>query len=59
MAAPLGDSTIRMIVLLLKEGCMDITPIYKRVIGLDIHQNKISACAIAEQPDGTVTIEHR
>ena len=38
---------------------MDITPIYKRVIGLDIHQNKISACAIAEQPDGTVIVEHR
>ncbi|NTV65712.1 MAG: IS110 family transposase [Oscillochloris sp.] len=38
---------------------MDITPIHKRVIGLDIHQNKISACAIAEQADGTVTVEHR
>lgn len=38
---------------------MDITPIHKRVIGLDVHQNKISACAIAEQPDGTVTLEHR
>jgi transposase len=36
---------------------MDITPIYKRVIGLDVHQNKISACAIIEQPDGTVTVE--
>lgn len=38
---------------------MDITPIHKRVIGLDIHQNKISACAIAEQADGKVTVEHR
>jgi probable O-glycosylation ligase (exosortase A-associated) len=47
MAAPLGDSTIRLIVLLFKEGCMDIAPIHKGVIGLDIHQNKISACAIA------------
>lgn len=37
---------------------MDITPIHKRVIGLDIHQNKISACGIAEQADGTVTVEH-
>ena len=27
---------------------MDITPIYPRVIGLDVHQAKISACAIAE-----------
>jgi transposase len=48
-----------MIVLLLKEGFMDITPIHKRVIGLDVHQNKISACAIAEQSDGTVTVTHR
>ena len=55
----MGESTIRMIVLLLKEGFMDITPIHKRVIGLDIHQNKISACAIAEQGDGTVTVAHR
>jgi transposase len=30
----------------------------ERVIGLDIHQNKISACAIAEQPDGTVIVAH-
>ena len=37
---------------------MEITPIHKRVIGLDVHQNKISACAIAEQADGTVTVEH-
>lgn len=38
---------------------MDITPIHKQVIGLDIHQNKISACALAEQADGTVTVAHR
>jgi len=38
---------------------MEITPIYKRVIGLDVHQAKISACAVAEQADGTVTVEHR
>ncbi len=38
---------------------MEITPIYKRVIGLDVHQAKISACALAEQADGTVTVEHR
>jgi transposase len=38
---------------------MELTPIYKRVIGLDVHQAKISACAVAEQPDGTVTVEHR
>ena len=38
---------------------MELTPIYKRVVGLDVHQAKISACAVAEQPDGTVTVEHR
>jgi len=38
---------------------MEITPIYKRVIGLDVHQNKISACALIEQSDGTVTVELR
>lgn len=38
---------------------MDITPMYKRVIGLDIHQNKISACALAEQADGAMTVMHR
>ena len=38
---------------------MELTPIYKRVVGLDVHQAMISACAVAEQPDGTVTVEHR
>ncbi len=38
---------------------MELTPIYKRVIGLDIHQAKISACAVAEQADGKVTVESR
>jgi len=38
---------------------MEITPIYKRVIGLDVHQNKISACALSEQSDGTATVEQR
>jgi len=38
---------------------MEITPIYKRVIGLDVHQAKISACAVAEQTDGTITVEHQ
>ena len=27
---------------------MDITPIYKRVIGLDVHQAQITGCAITE-----------
>ena len=36
---------------------MELTAIYKRVIGLDVHQAKISACALMQQPDGT-TISH-
>ena len=38
---------------------MELTPIYKRVIGLDVHQAQISACAIIEQPDGSVLVERR
>ncbi|MHB1201389.1 MAG: hypothetical protein ACYCZ6_17930 [Polaromonas sp.] len=38
---------------------MDIVPIYKRVIGLDVHQAQITGCAITEQPDGSVTYERR
>ena len=38
---------------------MELTPIYQRVIGLDVHQAKISACALAQQPDGTVSVERR
>ena len=36
---------------------MELKPIFRRVIGLDIHQAKISACALSEQSDGSVTIE--
>lgn len=38
---------------------MDIVPIYKRVIGLDVHQAQITACAIIEQADGTLTYDRR
>ena len=38
---------------------MDIVPIYRRVIGLDVHQAQITGCAITEQPDGSVTYERR
>ena len=38
---------------------MDIVPIYKRVIGLDVHQAQITGCAIIEQADGSVTYERR
>lgn len=36
---------------------MELKPIYRRVIGLDIHQAKISACAVSEQSDGSVVVE--
>lgn len=38
---------------------MDLKPIYQRVIGLDVHQAKISACALAQESDGTMVIEQR
>ncbi len=38
---------------------MDLTPLYPRVIGWEVHPTKLRACAIAEQADGTVTVEHR
>lgn len=38
---------------------MDITPIHRRVIGLDVHQNKITACALIEQADSGVAVEQR
>ena len=31
---------------------MELTPTYKRVIALDVHQAKITACAIVENDDG-------
>jgi len=31
---------------------MELTPIHKRVIALDVHQAKITACAIVEHDDG-------
>jgi len=38
---------------------MDLTPIYKRSIGLDVHQAQISACAVIEQSDGSCVVERR
>jgi transposase len=37
---------------------VELTTIYKRVIGLDVHQAKITACAIIEE-DGDVRVEYR
>ncbi len=36
-----------------------LVAILKRVIGLDVHQAQITACAIIEEPDGTVRVEQR
>ena len=33
--------------------------LHKRVIGLDVHQVQITACAIIEEADGTARIEQR
>ena len=38
---------------------MELATIYKRVIGLDIHQAQITACALIEMPDGTTRAEQR
>jgi transposase len=38
---------------------MELTALYKRVIGLDVHQAQITACAIIEEADGTLHIEQR
>jgi transposase len=38
---------------------MELTPIYKRVIGLDVHQAQISACAIIEQADGKLLVHQK
>jgi transposase len=38
---------------------MDLTPMHKRVIALDVHQAKITACAMVEHDDGHVEITKR
>jgi len=38
---------------------MNLTAMYKRVIALDVHQAKISACAIIEHEDGRVEVIQR
>lgn len=38
---------------------MDLTPMHKRVIALDVHQAKISACAMMETEDGQVEVIQR
>ncbi len=38
---------------------MDLTPMHKRVIALDVHQAKITACAVVEHDDGRLEIIQR
>ena len=38
---------------------MELMALYKRVIGLDVHQAQITACALIEESDGTTRIEQR
>jgi transposase len=38
---------------------MELTHVYKRVIGLDVYQAQITACALIEQADGVLTVERR
>lgn len=38
---------------------MELVALYKRVIGLDIHQAQITACALIEEADGTTRTEQR
>jgi transposase len=38
---------------------MELTPMHKRVIALDVHQAKITACAVVEHDDGRVEVTKR
>lgn len=38
---------------------MDLKPLYKRVLALDVHQAKITACAIVEHDDGPQEVIRR
>jgi transposase len=40
-------------------GPMQLSVLHKRVIGLDIHQAQITACALIEEDNGSVRIEQR
>ena len=38
---------------------MELKPMHRRVIALDVHQAKITACAIVEHDDGRVEMIQR
>jgi transposase len=38
---------------------MELTPIYQRVVALDVHQAKLTVCALCENADGQAQVELR
>jgi len=38
---------------------MELVALHKRVIGLDVHQGQITACALIEEADGSTRVEQR
>ena len=38
---------------------MELTALHKRVIACDVHQARVTVCAILEEPDGSVRIEQQ
>lgn len=56
----LATSTLAIIVRFVQGGpYQGNVPIYQRVIRLDVHQARISACVVTKQAHGTLTVEHR
>jgi hypothetical protein len=58
-AAPARARTLVIVVQAAKVLAMDLTPMHKRVIALDVHQAKITACAMVEHDDGHVEVTKR
>ena len=38
---------------------MELVALYKRVVGLDVHQAQVTACAVIEEADGEVRVQHQ
>ncbi len=38
---------------------MERMALYKRVIGLDVHQAQMTACALIEETDGTIRVKQK
>ena len=46
--APQGNCTPVILLRVERGNVMELKPMYQRVVGLDVHQAKISACALAQ-----------